>query len=70
MTTSKVAVSRGMRPEPKASEPAPAWPVRPDAQSRHAAISSQLFTYSRYKSWAEKAKTAWDAETAEAEARR
>jgi hypothetical protein len=49
------------------------WPVLPvpaDAHSRHAAISGQLFTYSRYKTWAEKVKTAWDAEVAEAEARR
>jgi len=70
MTTSKVAAPRGLRPEPKAQEPAPPWPPRPDAQSRHAAISGQLYTYSRYKSWAEKAKTAWDAELSEAEARR
>jgi len=28
--------------------------------SRHGAISRRLFTYSNYKSWAEKIRTSWD----------
>jgi len=51
-------------PEPReraASEPVPRLPRRTSV-SRHGAISRDLTKYSSYKSWAEKARTAFAAE--------
>jgi len=51
-------------PDPRergAAEPAPRLPRRTSV-SRHGAISRDLTKYSSYKSWAEKARTAFAAE--------
>ncbi len=41
-------------------------PVRPPRRTatpnRHGAIARQLFTYTNYKNWADKVRTAWDRE--------
>ena len=43
------------------------WPPREGASSRHGAISRQLFTYSHYKSWAERMRSSWKREDEEEE---
>jgi len=47
---------------PDAATPAADWPARTSGSSRHGAISRRLFTYSNYKSWAEKMRTSWEDE--------
>ena len=56
----------GGRPGPGADAPR-AWPPREGASSRHGAISRQLFTYSHYKSWAERMRSNWKQEEEEQE---
>jgi len=55
-----------------AAAPAADWPARAAGPSRHGAISRRLFTYSNYKSWAEKMRSSWqdDDEAATAEVTR
>lgn len=48
-------------PAPRADGPR-AWPPREGASSRHGAISRQLFTYSHYKSWADRMRSSWKKE--------
>ena len=45
---------------PGVATPAADWPARAPGTSRHGAISRRLFTYSNYKSWAEKMRSSWD----------
>lgn len=45
-------------------KPADAWPAAGEPQSRHGAISRRLYTYSTYKSWADKMRASWVEETA------
>ena len=47
---------------PDVATPAADWPARTPGTSRHGAISRRLFTYSNYKSWAEKMRTSWEDE--------
>lgn len=46
---------------PVAAGPASArsWSAQDGAPDRHGAISRQLFSYSHYKSWADKMRTTW-----------
>jgi len=53
------------RHAPEAAEPS--WPARGGTSRRHGAISRQLFTYSHYKSWAERMRTAWQKDEEQAE---
>ena len=55
------------RPPGSGAEPARAWPPREGPSSRHGAISRQLFTYSHYKSWADRMRTSWKKEEEETE---
>jgi hypothetical protein len=48
-------------PAPAADAPRP-WPPGEGASSRHGAISRQLFTYSHYKSWADRMRSNWKKE--------
>ncbi len=56
----------GGRPGTGADAPR-TWPPREGASSRHGAISRQLFTYSHYKSWAERMRSNWKQEEEEQE---
>ena len=56
------AASRLPRPLPEGGDPPLLWPGRGAAPNRHGAISRQLFTYSHYKTWAEKMRNAWKKE--------
>jgi len=49
------------------ADPSRTWPPRQGASSRHGAISRQLFTYSHYKSWADRMRTSWKKEEEETE---
>ncbi len=51
--------SRPTGPGPDAPRP---WPRRESASSRHGAISRQLFSYSHYKSWADRMRNTWKQE--------
>ncbi len=46
------------------AKPADAWPAAREPQSRHGAIARRLYTYSTYKSWADKMRASWVEETA------
>jgi hypothetical protein len=46
------------------AEPAAVWPAAGAPQSRHGAIARRLYTYSNYKSWADKMRASWVEETA------
>jgi hypothetical protein len=60
-------------PPPSSRLPGPgadssrSWPPREGASSRHGAISRQLFTYTHYKSWAERMRNNWKQEDEEEE---
>lgn len=41
------------------SEPRPSWGGAGDISSRHGALSRKLYTYSNYKSWADRVRAAW-----------
>jgi hypothetical protein len=45
---------------PGSATPTADAPAAATGTSRHGAISRRLFTYSNYKSWAEKIRTSWD----------
>ena len=47
------------RPPGPGADGTRAWPPREGASSRHGAISRQLFTYSHYKSWADRMRSSW-----------
>jgi hypothetical protein len=55
------------RPQGPGADPSRTWPPREGPSSRHGAISRQLFTYSHYKSWADRMRTSWKKEDEEAE---
>ncbi len=59
---SDIKVTPGDGRDRPASEPAPRLPRR-TALSRHGAISRELTKYSNYKTWAEKARSAFATET-------
>ena len=48
--------------KPADDDPAVAWPVPEPVPDRHGAISRKLFSYSNYKSWAEKMRVTWEEE--------
>jgi len=56
------AASRPVRPRLDGVDPPLLWPARGPAPNRHGAISRQLFTYSHYKTWAEKMRNSWKKE--------
>lgn len=58
------------RPPAPGAEAPRAWPPREGASSRHGAIARQLFTYSHYKSWADRMRVSWKKEEEEEEATR
>jgi hypothetical protein len=41
------------------AEPPAAWPAAVAPPSRHGALARRLYTYSTYKSWADKMRAAW-----------
>ena len=45
------------------AKPSDAWPATGEPQSRHGAIARRLYTYSTYKSWADKMRASWVEET-------
>ena len=54
-------------PPPKDSDAYATWLDRMQrARARHAAITKNLYTWSNYKSWADKMKDSWDDEAAAA----
>lgn len=57
-----------VRGRPAPAEPAVAWPARGEPPSRHGAIARKLYTYSNYKSWADKMRAAWVEEPASTDA--
>lgn len=69
MSDTKLNSSPGSGPDkPATGDDAPvAWPVRAAGPSRHGAISRKLFTYSNYKSWAEKMRVTLEEEEETAE---
>lgn len=57
----EIPVAAGATPAPAANEPYANWAERMQrARGRHAAITRNLYTWSNYKNWAERAKTDWD----------
>lgn len=68
-----VAVPVPLRAKPAGVEPPVAWQARKVVPNRHGAIARQLFTYTHYKSWADKMRISWakdDADAAAEEAQR
>lgn len=58
--SSGIPVAAGATPTPTGSDFAN-WTERMQrARGRHAAITRNLYTWSNYKSWAERVKTDWD----------
>jgi hypothetical protein len=58
-----IPVAAGATPTatPAAGEPFANWSDRMQrARGRHAAITRNLYTWSSYKTWAERAKTNWE----------
>jgi hypothetical protein len=66
MDDSKLSVLPGHRQRPEAAEGPTSWATQKAASSRHDAIARQLYSYSRYKSWAEKMRSAWQHEEEQA----
>lgn len=57
----EIAVAANATPAPAANEPYANWSERMQrARGRHAAITRNLYTWSNYKNWAERAKSDWD----------
>jgi hypothetical protein len=63
-----VAVPAPIRAKPAGAEPPVAWQARKVVPNRHGAIARQLFTYGHYKSWADKMRTSWAKDDADAAA--
>ena len=60
-----VAKTPSPPPPPKDSDAYATWLDRMQrARARHAAITKNLYTWSNYKSWADKMKDSWDDEAA------
>ena len=60
-----VAKTPSPPPPPKDSDAYATWLDRMQrARARHAAITKNLYTWSNYKSWADKMKDSWDDEVA------
>jgi hypothetical protein len=58
-------VAKSATPPPKDSDAYATWLDRMQrARARHAAITKNLYTWSNYKSWADKMKDSWDDEAA------
>jgi len=56
-----VAAGATPTPTPAASDPYANWSDRMQrARGRHSAITRNLYTWSSYKNWAERAKNDWD----------
>ena len=69
MSQPKLAVLPApVRSTPTGAEPPVEWQARKVTPNRHGAIERQLFTYTHYKSWADKMRVSWakdEAATAE-----
>lgn len=65
MSDVKLAAGAGEGPAGRADTAggAPRPPRRGGAISRHGAISRELIKYSNYKSWADKVRSAWSADS-------
>jgi len=59
------AATPSSRPQAQGADAPRAWPARDASASRHGAISRQLFTYSHYKSWADRMRSNWKKEDEE-----
>jgi hypothetical protein len=67
------AVPAPVRSKPAGAEPPVAWQARKVVPNRHGAIARQLFSYTHYKSWADKMRISWakdDSDAAAEETRR
>lgn len=61
-TRSGIPVAGGATPSPAGNDFAD-WAERMQrARGRHAAITRNLYSWSSYKSWAERVKSGWDGE--------
>jgi hypothetical protein len=64
-----VAVPAPLQANSAGAEPPVAWQARKKTvPDRHGAIARQLFTYRHYKSWADKMRSSWAEDEAEAKA--
>jgi len=67
MSQPKLAVlPEPIRSTPAGAEPPVAWQARKAAPNRHGAIERQLFSYTHYKSWADKMRVSWAKDDADA----
>jgi hypothetical protein len=67
MSQPKLAVLPApVRSTPTGAEPPVAWQARKVTPNRHGAIERQLFTYTHYKSWADKMRVSWAKDEADA----
>ena len=53
------AILAAARSKAAGADPALVWPLPAGVPNRHGAISAQLSSYSRYKLWADKMRSAW-----------
>ncbi len=69
MSDTKLSVAPApVRSKPAGAEPPVAWQARKVTPNRHGAIARQLFTYSHYKSWADKMRVTLARDDADLEA--
>ncbi|HSF78477.1 MAG TPA: hypothetical protein VLA38_07670 [Steroidobacteraceae bacterium] len=67
MSQPKLAVLPApVRSTPTGAEPPVEWQARKVTPNRHGAIERQLFTYTHYKSWADKMRVSWAKDEADA----
>jgi hypothetical protein len=60
----KAVRKEGQGPVPAGADPRARWPEPLQrARGRQAAITRNIYTWSNYKSWADKVRSTWDAET-------
>jgi hypothetical protein len=65
MSTSDNSRGNSTVPPPVGTDAYAAWLERMQrSRGRHAAITKNLYTWSSYKNWADKAKRSWDEEPA------
>jgi len=63
MGETKLTALPGSHPDKSTGDdPSVVQPASEPGPSRHGAISRRLFTYSNYKSWAEKMRITWEEE--------
>lgn len=67
MSQPKLAVLPApVRSTPAGAEAPVAWQARKVTPNRHGAIERQLFSYTHYKSWADKMRVSWAKDEADA----